>query len=131
MNNINKNSGFVTLMAVLIVGAVGVAVAIGFLTKGIDSNKRVITIESAYQARFYADECVELALQSIRNNTAYVGTGKSSYENGSCEYEVTINDSTRRNIDAIGTSNNLTKKVRVLIEGINPQIIVLSWKEIE
>ena len=126
----NKNEGFATLMAVLIVGAVGAAFAVGFLNRGIQASKNTISIEHAYQAKILADQCAEVALQEIRNNTAYSGKGTSSSAVGTCTYEVTLLGGNRRNITAVGTAGTSTKKVLVEIDGIVPKIIILSWREI-
>ncbi len=129
-NASQSQGGFVTLMAVLIVGAIGTAVAISFLSRGIEASKNTASLEFSYQARLVADQCVELALQNIRNNTDYLGTGSSSSATGTCTYEVTDFGGRRRNISAIGKSGSLTKKLLVEIDGINPQIIIISWREV-
>jgi hypothetical protein len=122
--------GFATLMAVLIVGAIGAAVAVSFLSRGIDASKNAISIEAAAEARLLADQCAEIALQEIRNNTAYLGSGESSSESGTCSYVVTQDGGTRRNITSTGKAGDATKKVLVELEGIDPKIIIISWHEI-
>ncbi len=125
-----KNAGFVTLMAVLIVGAIGTAVAVSFLNRGIDSSKNTVSLEYSYQARLLADQCAELALQNIRNTTEYLGSGSSSNSTGTCTFLVEDYGGKRRNITAEGKSGDSTKKLLVEIDGINPQIIILSWREV-
>jgi hypothetical protein len=122
--------GFATLMAVLIVGAIGAAVAVSFLNRGIEASKNTNSLEFALRARLLADQCAELALQDVRNNTAYVGKGSSSNSTGTCTYEVVQLGGNRRNITATGVSGDSTKKILVEIDGINPKIIIISWREV-
>ncbi|MEN9582734.1 MAG: hypothetical protein RL641_688 [Candidatus Parcubacteria bacterium] len=124
------SNGFATLMAVLIVGVFGVAVVIGFLNRGIDANKNALSITAAYQARQLADDCAEIALQGIRNTTDYEGKGSSTSDKGGCTYEVTSMGGTRKDIVSIGTSNGAIKKILVEIQGVNPKIIIISWREV-
>lgn len=125
-----KNSGFVTLMAVLIVGALGTAVAVSFLSRGIESSKNTTSLEFSFQARLLAEQCAELALQNIRNNTDYLGNGSSSNETGTCTFKVEDYGGKRRNISAVGISGESTKKLLIEIDGITPRIIILSWREV-
>jgi hypothetical protein len=126
----NMQQGFATLMAVLIVGAIGAAVAVSFLNRGIEASKNTTSLEFAFRARLLADQCVELALQDIRNNTDYVGKGSSTATTGTCTYEVVEFGGNRRNITAIGKSGDSTKKILVELDGINPEIIIISWREV-
>ncbi|MBP6926127.1 MAG: hypothetical protein KBB70_00330 [Candidatus Pacebacteria bacterium] len=126
----HNQKGFATLMAVLIVGAVGAAFAVSFLNKGIQSSKNTISIQHAYQSKLLADQCAELGLQEIRNVTTYVGSGSSSNAAGTCTYEVVELGGNRRNITGIGKSGDATKKVLVEIDGINPEILIISWREV-
>ncbi len=128
---IKKNEkGFATIMAVIIVGAIGAAIAIGFLNKGIDATKNAVSLQNSYQARQLADSCAEIALEHIRENTTYVSNGSESYDNGTCSYDVSDLGGNRRNITATGVSGDSTKKVLVELDGINPEIIIISWREI-
>ena len=125
-----NQEGFATIMAVLIVGAIGVAVAIGFLTRGIEASKDSNSIQYAYQAKSLADQCAEIGLQKIRDSATYIGTGDSSNDAGTCTYSVSSLGGTRRNIDSVGTVQGLTKKVLVEIDGIFPKIIIIDWREV-
>ncbi len=131
---INKNNhgqkGFATLMAVLIVGAVGAAFAVSFLSKGIQASKNTISVQHAYQAKLLADQCAELGLQEIRNSTIYTGSGSATSSVGTCTYEVTQLGGNRRNISTVGKAGDSTKKVLVEIDGIDPRILILSWREV-
>ena len=128
---IKKNEkGFATIMAVIIVGAIGAAIAIGFLNKGIDATKNAVSLQNSYQARQLADTCAEIALEYIRQSTTYVGSSSSSTDVGTCSYDVTNLGGNRRNITATGVSGDSSKKVLVEIDGINPKIIIISWREI-
>lgn len=127
---LNAEQGFATLMAVLIVGAIGAAVAVSFLSRGIEASKNTISMQSAYQARSLADQCAEIALDSIRANSDYLGSGESSNPSGTCTYSVSTLGGTRRNIDTTGTSGDTVKKVLVELQGIYPKILIISWREV-
>ncbi len=127
----NKEHGYVTLLSVLIVGAVGIAVTATLLLSGVIATQNSIVFTQSNQAQALSHACTEEALQQIRDLSSYTGTGSLVFTNGSCTYTVTNLGGTDRNILSTGIVNTIVRKEQVRITKINPMIEVVSWQEVE
>lgn len=125
-----NNQGFITLISVLIVGAVGTAIAVSLILLGIGSSRTSFAVEQSNQAKALANACAEEALQQIRDSTPYTGSGNLSLGQGDCSYTVTSQGGQNRTITASGTVGTIVRKVEVVIDTINPAIEIVSWKEL-
>jgi len=128
--NQNKNQGYAILLSILIVGAVGAAIAISSSLSGFISYRTSSILEQSGQARALADACTEEALQQIKDSVAFSGSGSLLLEEGSCSYTVTKLTGQNRTINATGMVGTVVRKVRVTIDKINPSINVTSWREV-
>ena len=126
----NMNKGFITLISVLIVGAVGTAVAISLILLGLGSSRTSFAVEQSNQAKALANACAEKALQQIRDSTPYTGSGNLSLGQGDCSYTVTSQGGQNRIIAASGIVGTIIRKVEVIIDTINPVIEIVSWQEL-
>jgi hypothetical protein len=127
--NENK-AGYVTLLSVLVLGAISSAVTITLLVLGIQSSQTSSSGLHSLQAHALAEACTEEALQEIRDSTLYTGSGSLSNAAGSCQYDVSSEGVERRRIQASSTVQTVTKKVEVTLDQINPEINVTSWKTV-
>jgi len=125
-----KSRGYITLLSVLILGAIGVAVATTLLVLGIGASRTSFASEQSLQARALAHACAEEALQQIDDSTSFSGSSGLSLGQGSCTYTVTNLGGSNRNIEASGTVGQVVRKSKVIIDAINPQINVTSWQEV-
>ena len=130
MKNKNDKNGSVLLYAVVIFGIVALTTVIAL--SALSSNSIVCSGEclNSKQARFLADTCAMEALQNIRDDEAFAGNGNLSIESGLCNYTVINLGGENRRITALGTVNNIVRKVKVEIDGINPQIKISFWQEV-
>jgi hypothetical protein len=128
-----KNSispGFVTLMAVIVMGAVSVIITVSVLLLGIDASRTSFTNEQSNQAKALANLCMEDALKTIDDTTGFTGTVNLSAGQGDCTYTVTDLGLENRIITASGTVGTVIRKITVSINDINPTINVTSWQEV-
>ncbi|MCA9364012.1 hypothetical protein KC727_02230 [Candidatus Kaiserbacteria bacterium] len=121
--------GYVTLISVLIVGAVGVAVTLSLVLLGLSSSQTSFASEQSDQAKGLANACAEEGLQRIRDNTAYTGTGNLSLGQGACTYTVTSHGSENRTIRTVGIVGTIVREVEITINSIEPDIQIVSWQE--
>jgi hypothetical protein len=126
-----KRKGFVTLISVLVLGAVGVAISLSLLLLGVGSSRTGFSVEQSSQAKALANACAEEALQQIRDSTPFVGSGGLALGQGTCSYSVTSQGAQNRTVSASGTVGTIGRKVKVIINKINPSIIVVSWQEVD
>ena len=122
--------GYITLISILVVGAVGAAVTMSLLLLGLGAARTSFAQEQSNQAKGLANACVEEALQAIRSNASYVGTGNLSLGQGACSYTVSNEGGENRTIIASGIVGIIEKKVKVTIDDINLYINVASWQEV-
>lgn len=125
----NKN-GFVTLLSVLLIGAVGAATAISLISIGISSSQTTTALERANQAKALANACAEEALQQIRNSTVFSGNGNLALGQGTCVYEVINNGGQNRQINVSANTGTAVRNIEINIDQINPQINVAFWQEL-
>lgn len=128
----NKSSrGYITLVSVLIIGAIGLAISLSLILLGLGSSRSSFASQQSNQAWALANACAEEGLQQITDSTPFVGTNTLTLGQGSCTYTVTSQGGSNRTIEASGSVGTIMRKVKVIINAINPQIIVSSWLEVD
>lgn len=128
--NINKkNSGYIALLSVIIVGAIATAIAVTFTLLGVGLSATSFSQEQAGQARGLANACLEEGLQQIRTLTSYTGSGILSIGQGSCTYTVTNLGGSNRLVIASSTVGTIIRKVQTNVTAITPSIVTSSWLE--
>ena len=131
---INTSSGFITLVSIAVAGAVGLGIALSILLAGSIFSKDMIVMQQSAQASALADSCTEEALQQLRTNTAFTGSGSLSLGGGTCTYLVAVGSgvgtSTSRTVTSSGTVGTIVRKVSAVINNINTFTNVSSWQEV-
>lgn len=127
-SEISQRNGFITLISVLVVGAVGIAIALSLLLLGVGNSRTSFAVEQSNQAKALANSCAEEALQQIRDSTSYTGSGSLTLGQGTCNYTVTSQGGQSRTITVTGTVGTIFRKVKIIINNITPAISVTSWQ---
>ncbi|NTU69563.1 hypothetical protein HGB13_01880 [bacterium] len=125
-----NNRGYIALISVLSISAVGLAIASALLILGIDSTKTSINTYQGFEAKILAHTCSDLALDQIRANITYTGTSTQNLGNGSCTYIVTNTGGSNREVLSSGAVNNIIRREKVLINQVSPTIGISSWLEV-
>lgn len=125
-----KINGYITLISVLIIGAVGVAIAGSLLLLGLGSSRTSFALQQSNQAKALANACMEEALQRISDSIPFTGTGILTLGQGTCTYTVTSTGGQNRTITSSGTVGTIIRKVSVAITKITPSIVISSWQEV-
>jgi len=127
-----QQSGYIALMAVLVLGAAALAISFTLLMTGADSQRTALVDQQALQAQSLARYCGEEALLQIHDNIAFTtpaaGTTVSAGQ-GSCTYIVTVQSPTTRNIRARGTVNTVIRKIQANVTVGASAITVGSWMD--
>jgi hypothetical protein len=97
---------------------------------GLGASRTSFAYEQSNQAKGLANVCAEEAMQQIRDSTPFVGGDTLILGAGTCNYTVTSQGSQNRTITALGSVGTIVRKVRIIINRINPTIQVVSWQEI-
>ncbi len=94
----HRSNGYIALVTILVIGAVGAAVAVSVILLGLGSSRTSFALEQSNQAKALANACAEEALQQIRDSTPYTGTGDLTLGQGTCSYAVTTQGGQDRTI---------------------------------
>ncbi len=121
--------GYITLISVLVVGAVATAIAVSLLLLGLSASRTSFTGEESVQARGLADACAEEALAHIRDAQACAGSVSEAFGGGTCTGTVS-GTGTACTVSATGTVGQVVRKTKVLLNAVDPAIAVLSWREV-
>jgi shikimate 5-dehydrogenase len=122
--------GFAILISVLIVGAIGAAIATALLLFGAGTARSRITLEQSARAKAFASACTEEALQQIRDATSFTGSATLNWPEGSCTYTVTNQGGSNRTIVVSSTVGVVIRRARAVIDSINPAVRVVTWQEV-
>lgn len=123
--------GYITLISVLVIGAVGVAIVTSLILLGLSSSRTSFAIEQSSQAKALVNACAEYALQQIKDSPSYVGTsGLQAPGLGTCSYSVQSQGGQNRTILSIGTVGPVVRKVKIVITKVSPAITISTWQEV-
>lgn len=126
----HNESGYIALLAVLVVGAAATAIGLTLLTTGADSQRSGLAEQQSKQARSLAVACAEEAMQQIHDNGTFAGSNILTLGQGTCNYAVTVTSSTTSTVLTSGTVGNVVKKIRVYVTIGTSSISITSWQEI-
>jgi hypothetical protein len=125
-----RQSGYIALISVLIVGAAATAVALVLLATGADSQRSALVTQQSKQARALAVACAEEAAQIVHDNVAFSGTNTISLGQGSCTYIVGRPTATTRLLSATGTVGEVVRKLSATATVGTSAITMSSWKDV-
>ncbi len=126
----NRVPGYVTLISVIIVGAIMTTIVISLLANSTSYSKNSLIAIEAAQARALADACTEEALQKIRDELFFVGTFDLIFADGTCTAAVSDFDAGSKHIESSGQAGNSVAKVMAEMTQLSPQIILNFWQEV-
>jgi hypothetical protein len=120
--------GYIALMSVIILGALGSSVMISLIHQSVITAKTDFETQNGIQAKILATACAEEALQTI------VETGTSSWSdsllmgNGTCLYSIS-KVSQNTHISATGLHASSTQRVLVILSTTSPTLVISSWQD--
>ncbi|MDP3962890.1 MAG: hypothetical protein Q8Q39_00105 [bacterium] len=128
---VSDKKGFITLISVLVVSAVGLSIALSLLLLGLGSSQTSFALAQSMQARSLANACAEESLRRVKNSLSFSGTSSLTFFGGTCTYSVANIGAQSRTITISGAVGTIVRKVSISISQITPFINVVSWQEID
>lgn len=128
--NFSLKPAFVSLISVLILGAVGLSISVYMILFGLASSRDSLSLSQSSQARTLATACAESALEQIRETAAYTGTTNLILGNGTCSYTVANTGGETRTISVTATVSEVVRRLSLTVIDIIPVIITDSWQEV-
>ena len=122
--------GYIALLSVVSVSAIGVAVMLSLILLGIDATKTDFAIQQSANAKVAASSCGDEALQNILESGTTSSSGNLTLGSSSCSYVITSQNGQNIKIDSTGITGTVTSKVQIMISTTSPYIILSSWQEV-
>jgi hypothetical protein len=133
----NKNSGgYVALMSVLIISAVGTIVAISLLTLGMLNQYTSLTLEQGYKAQALANACANVALEKIHLDVDYLGNENIYFDTNSCNILPINKDENTYTVNTRGIVSSAFLKNKIIVtraedpETLEVTLTLVSWQEV-
>lgn len=133
IKDINKGnshqSGYIALVSVLIVGAVGLVFSITFSQQRVESYRTRSASHKGARAAFNSETCGEEALLKLRDNLDYSGDESLNLSRGSCYIRPTATTTEGDyKIETKGVVDNYQKKLRILVGTTSPTFKIKTWQ---
>lgn len=129
--NNKKQKGYAVLYIVILVGSAVLAIVVYYSWLASFSLRNEFQMRNSKQARYLADTCGEVALEIIRENESFSGSGNiASIFGGSCEYQVNIIDSQYGEVNATGNFKDAERKVKISIDKSGSALKATSWRDV-
>lgn len=125
----NYQRGYIALISVIVIAAIGVAIMISVVASGMLASKTDFSIQQLGMARNAASSCAEEALQKILETGTTSSNGSLSLGSSTCDYLV-FSPNGQTTIHASGTTDRIVSKIKVVISSSSPAILLSSWEEV-
>jgi hypothetical protein len=127
INLIKTQQGFVALMTVLIILAVGIVIGVSLGMGTLIQMKNALGKTQSLKASYLANLCAEYALIKLKGNPGYLGNEILNMGDGSCTIFPTEGNWT---IKVSANSSNQIRKLKIIVDHINPRMAITSWEEV-
>jgi len=122
--------GYITLLSILIIGAIGTAIATSLIALGPELSEYSHILTKLYQSQSLADACSEYYLAEIHHSAAFTNDKELTLNSGTCSLEIIEQEKDKREINAVGKAGSNIRKTKIGIDSISPNTIVVSWQEV-
>lgn len=116
------------LLSVLVLAAIGVAISSTLMLLSISNVQTAAAAQDSQFAKSLANTCAELGLEQLVASATYLGSGSKTLQSGTCGYTVATYDASDDVVTAQGTSNQSTRKVKIIIT--IPGRSITLWQEV-
>lgn len=125
----STQKGFATLLVIIILGSIITALVLYITTTGLWSIMGSVNDKNSVQADQIASACAEVAMEAMRENNSFTGSGSQTIGANTCNYTVTSGGGNNRIIQVTGIVGNITRKLLITTSEFNP-IVVSSWQNV-
>ena len=122
--------GYIALLSVIIIGAIGTAIMLSVLLFGVSSSKTDFALQQSGSAKVAASSCGEEALQKILETGTTSSVGSLTIASGTCSYTITSQNGQNITVNATGVVGTMISKVKIVVATTTPSIILSSWQEV-
>lgn len=120
--------GFSTLLIVILLGGVALTLTLTLSTSSLWSIRGSIDSKTSNITKSLVNACAEVALEAMRENNSYTGSGNVTLSGNTCSYTVTNTGGSTRSVDVTSTISGITRKLTITTSAFNP-LTIASWQE--
>lgn len=126
-----QKRGFTTITSVIILMIATVLIITSTILISTDSFVSSYNSLASIEARALAHSCAEIALNKLKLDDTYAGNETLSFGGESCHILPTAGTgNTDRAISTYAIVRDVTRKVDVSINTVNPTTVIASWNEV-
>lgn len=122
--------GYIALLSVIMISAIGAAIMISVISSGISASKTDFSLQQLGGARSMASSCAEEALQKILETGTTSSSGVLTIVSGNCSYVISSQNGQNIMINSTGFLGTVTSKVQVIVATTSPGLTLSSWSEV-
>lgn len=123
------SKGYIVLLTIIIVSAIGVVLSTTFLLIGTIMSQTSSLLAASVETRALVQACAEASLEKVHDVNSFTGTITVSFADGTCSYTITATTSVSRTITIQGSVGAAVRKNTIVLSAISPQIHISSWQE--
>jgi len=130
MSKINSKNqkGFIALTLVIIASGMALMIVIVSGLLGISELKMELQKSQSLQSYYLANLCAEHSLMRLKENMSYNGDESIILAEGTCRILPIEGNWTIR---VSASSSGQVKKMKIIIDQINPKMSISSWTEVD
>lgn len=124
--------GFIALISVLIIAALGLTIGTGMLIRAIGESSMTVTNEASQRAHAAATVCAELALMNLKNSLTYAGNEMRTIDVGdTCRIGPTGGSgNNNRTVTTTSTVLDINHAISITVDAVHPTMQVSSWQDV-
>lgn len=127
----NSQRGYIALISILIASAIVLLISLSASLLSIGESKMGLQMNQASESFYLAQSCAEYALIALKNDLNYIGDETLTINGQDCTIlPLEGSGNTDRVIKALSNAYNQTRKIRIEINQVNPEIDIKSWQEV-
>ncbi len=120
------------MISILIIGAVTLSIAISSAILAVGQGRNGLLAQNLTEAKSLANACAEKALMDLKDNESYSGNETINLGSGQCQIDQIENlGGQARMVKITGKANQVTKKIEINVNQINPTMTFTSWLEVD
>ena len=128
---LSSRRGYILLITVLVIGAIGSAIVSSLLILGISANHVSLSITESNHALANAQGCADYGLLKLRQSPSYAGNEFLTIGLQQCEIlPVGGIGNNNRVLCTEGKVGDAIRRLEIVINQILPQTTIYSWQEV-
>ena len=128
---IYQKKGIIALITILVAGAIILTTGLGMTIRSIIESDTTLDEEMSHQSLVMATNCMEQALLSLADNSAYTGNETIPIGTNTCAIATITANGDTRIVKTSSTVGGYVRRLSVTVSNVNPPLQINSWQEVD